>query len=330
MKGYRQFLVRGLWAVVSVWLVLTLIWAFVALTDDPNRAAAMFGAALDDGNATAAGQQYDAARGRTGTLLSRYLDAMTNVVTLDWGMSVTRGRPVVDVVARSLVVTGTYLLPAAFVAVSLGSALGVFATVERGSVRERVVLALGYLGVSVPSFVVALFGYRYVVRSNDLDGPVAGGTGSVGPVPVPGLEAVTGAPAKLAVAGVAVATLLLATQLRYTRSESLEQFGTPYVKTARAKGAGRWRVARHAVRNAALTLVSLLFTELLGVLVVTVVIVEAVLGIPGLGAVLYGAADGRDLPLLLGASLVPVVFGVAANLLQDVAYQVLDPRVGEE
>ena len=328
MSARRYLLGRAVWAVVAVWLVLSVTWAFVALTRDPNRALAMWGVALSGGDAAAVGEAYEAARGRDASLVVQYLRVMGNLVTLQWGFSVSRNAPVLAVVGRGVVVSGAYLLPAVVVSVVAGVGGGLLAAVSRGTVRERVLLAVAYLGVSVPSFVLAVFAQRYVVAPLDLGGNVPDTAASLGPVRVDGLGVVFGIPGRLAVAAAVVAALLLASQVRYARAESLEHLGTPYAKTARAKGAGPWRVARHAVRNAALPLVSLAFTDLLGVLLVTMIVVELVLGIPGLGAVTYEAAQARDVPLLLGASLIPVLFGVVGNLVQDVAYAVLDPRVG--
>lgn len=327
-RGY--LLGRVAWAVVAVWIVLSATWAFVALTQDPNRALAMWGVALSGGDAAAAGEAYEAARGRSGSLFVQYVRVMTNLVTLQWGYSVSRNAPVLAVVGRGIVVSTAYLLPAVVVSVVAGVAGGLLAAIDRQTARERVILTLAYVGVSVPSFVLAVFAQRYVVEPLDLGGNVAETAVTVGSVRVDGLGVVLGIPGRLAVAGAVVTALLLASQVRYARAESLEHLGTAYAKTARAKGAGPWRVARHALRNAALPLVSLVFTDVLGVLVVSMIVIELVLGIPGLGAVTYGAAQARDVPLLLGATLVPVVFGVVGNLVQDLAYTLLDPRVGLE
>jgi peptide/nickel transport system permease protein len=115
--------------------------------------------------------------------------------------------------------------------------------------------------------------------------------------------------------------------LRYARAEALEYVDQEFVKLLRSKGSGPVVIARHVVRNAAIPLVSLFFSELFAVLAVEVIVIERVFGIPGLGRTVLRAVNGRDLPLVVGVAITVALVGVAANLLQDVAYRVLDPRV---
>ncbi|WP_435159484.1 ABC transporter permease subunit [Haladaptatus sp. DFWS20] len=123
---------------------------------------------------------------------------------------------------------------------------------------------------------------------------------------------------------------LLAGQLRHARAESREYVYRDFVKLLRAKGASTRLVARHILRNAAIPLISLFFVDFIGVLIVNVFVLEQVLNIPGIGFAGLIALEQRDLPLIIGIAMTIAVAGIASNLIQDIAYISLDPRVESE
>ncbi|MEM4780973.1 MAG: ABC transporter permease [Halalkalicoccus sp.] len=126
---------------------------------------------------------------------------------------------------------------------------------------------------------------------------------------------------------VLTATTLLGGYASYARAYSMEHAAAEFVTLVRAKGAGPLRIARHVLRNAAIPLFSMAFTEALALLVLAVFVVETLFGIEGFGLLLLDAVYARDLPVLLGATLVVVAVGVAGNVIQDLSYHLLDPRV---
>ena len=107
----------------------------------------------------------------------------------------------------------------------------------------------------------------------------------------------------------------------------MEYAASDFVKLVRAKGASNRRVAVHVLRNAAIPVFSMLFTEALGLLVLSVFVIEVLFGIDGFGLLLFRAVEDRDLPVLLGGTVVTIGVGVLGNIVQDVSYSVLDPRV---
>ncbi|WP_435156094.1 ABC transporter permease subunit [Haladaptatus sp. DFWS20] len=125
-------------------------------------------------------------------------------------------------------------------------------------------------------------------------------------------------------------TNLLAVQIRYTRSTSLEYVPAEFVKTLHSNGASACDVGRHVLRNAALPLVSLFFAETATILFITILVVEMVFGLPGFGTLTFNAIKARDPGLILATTMIPIFIGLAGNLIQDIAYAVLDPRVGYE
>lgn len=323
---------RVVLAVLAVYLILSLTWAAVALTPDPNEAQLRYAGAVDDqtseNETESALQAYREARGYDRPLLVRYRTWLVDMTTFDWGVSRSQTMagpdgdpvpmPVTMALARAIPNTLRYVLPALALAVGLGVALGTHGALNPDSRTARVGSVLSYFGSGFPNFYLAAF--VPVVLAIPLDVLGSGLPRAVGPVSVRGT-----------ILPVLVLTLgLLGSQIRYVRTEVLEHVTEDFVRLVRSKGAGEWRVARHVLRNAALPLLALFVTEVLAVLVVDVFVIEYVFGIGGVGSLAYDAIFARDLPLVLGTTTVIVVVGVAGTLLQDLTYQSLDPRVGDD
>jgi peptide/nickel transport system permease protein len=209
-------------------------------------------------------------------------------------------------------VTLVYVLPAVLFATVGGIATGIYSALYSKSAFDRVSTFSSYVAYGIPSFLLALLAIRVV-------DPAIGNAFRL----IPGFRAVL-LPAAV------LGTSLFAAQFRYTRAQSTEYIGQEFVTLLRAKGASNRLVARHLLRNAALPLLSLFFVDLLGVLVVNVFVLETVLGLPGFGGVGLQAILNRDMPLIIGITLTLATVGIVANLVQDAAYTVLDPRVETE
>jgi peptide/nickel transport system permease protein len=125
-----------------------------------------------------------------------------------------------------------------------------------------------------------------------------------------------------------LATGAFAGNMRYSRAEALEYVNAEFVKTARAKGASDWRVLLvHILRPAAVPLMTIFIADLLGLLLASSFLVEVIFQIPGLALLGYNAIVNQDTPLVMGTTLIPVLLLLVGNLLQDIAYTVLDPRI---
>jgi peptide/nickel transport system permease protein len=252
-------------------------------------------------------RQYEVDR----TLQDRLVDWWVDVPTVDWGMSITQQEPVVAVLEGRILRTAEYLLPGLVLALGLGVLLGLAVALTRSRLLDLGTRVTAYSLLGVPVFMVC----TYVIT---LSGSTVGVLGV--DLGFPGLDRKT-------IAALGVALAVLAGQLRFARATALEHRGQLFMKTLRAKGLGRLGLARHLFRNVAGPLVSLSITELLGALVITIYVVEAVCGIDGLGAVSLAAARQGDLPLLVGTVLVVVYLGIAARLCQDLVAGYIDPRV---
>ncbi|MEU1182548.1 ABC transporter permease [Streptomyces sp. NPDC005820] len=307
----RRYVIKRLAQAVGVlWAAYTV--SFLVLDYLPgDPVTAMAGAGMDSGQVDP--KQIAALRHEYGfdkPVLVQYAEYLGRAVRGDFGDAVSTGRPVTstlaDALPQTLQLTGAALL----LAVLLGGGLAVLATYTAQRWLRQLLLSLPPLGVSVPTFWVGLllveaFSFRLHWF------PAFGNDGFKGLVlPALTLAVPTGAQ----IAQVLAKSLLTA----------LDQ---AYVETARAKGAGRWRIhLRHALRNAslpALTVVGLL----VGQLIAGSVVVETVFSRDGLGRVTAAAVTAQDIPLVQGVVVFGALIFVTTNLVIDLVYPLLDPRI---
>ncbi|MFF0526070.1 ABC transporter permease [Actinomadura nitritigenes] len=240
----------------------------------------------------------------------QYVHYLGRALRGDFGDSVSGGRPVTSVIGDALPSTLQLVAAALALAVLLGGGLALAATYTSRRWLRQLLLSLPPLGVSVPTFWAGLMLVEILsFRARLL--PAFGNGGLRGLI----LPAVT-----LAIPTGAVVAQVLAKSLLTTLDE-------PYVQTARAKGAGRARIhLRHALRNASLPALTVVGV-LVGQLMANSVVIETVFSRNGLGRVTAGAVTTQDIPLVQGV----VVFGslvfVLVNLIVDLAYPLLDPRI---
>jgi peptide/nickel transport system permease protein len=316
---------RLLWTIFAVWLVLSGTFVLFAYTPDPNEALIRMATfdPSEDPNETVQEQKeaiaaYREARNYDEPVLDRYANWMVGYTTLNWGYSHSRGKPVIDVIVKRAPVTLTYLLPAILLALVGGLGIGLYAATHQGGLVDSIGTSMAYVGFGLPIFflgealaAVAVSHFGLVLLSVDE---------RYGLWTVHNIDA-------FVLPMIVMMVNLLAIQLRYARAESLEYVPADFVKTLRASGASMRDIARHILRNAAPPLVSLFFTEVLTVLFVSVYVVEVVFELPGLGLVAYQSISDRDIGLVLATTLIPVLIGIVGNLIQDIVYTVLDPRI---
>lgn len=304
---------------VAAWTVLTGVFLLFTATEDwqlSERLAIAGRGPTDPETIEQIRQQYLAQRGLDRPLWEQYVDWMGNMVTLQWGTSFQSGQDVFPYVMDSAWRTGTYVVPGLAIATVLGLAIGLYATMSDGWFFEGSLRSTAYLVFGVPNFVLgavvlalAAVGYRIPWRADFIP-----------PSELP-FEYQVLLPALL------VTTTLVAAIASYARAYSSQYAAEDSTKLIRAKGGSRLDVCRHVLRNAAIPIVSILFVETLALVALSVFVVEALFGIQGLGLLFYNAVWSRDLPVMLGGTVVVVGVGVVGNILQDLAYSALDPRV---
>jgi peptide/nickel transport system permease protein len=235
----------------------------------------------------------------------------------DFGTSLVTGTPVVDQIARALPNTVVLALVAVGWSVALGIVLGSVAAVARGTFADRAVMSFAVFGVSFPGFSIALL--LLFALAFKLGWFPLGGRG-------PNFYSWEGL-RFLFLPALALGFEMLAPVARMTRTSLLETLGTDYVRTARAKGLPRVAVVlKHALRPGllpVLTLIGIVFAQLLS----GAVVVETVFAWPGVGRLVVASILVKDMPLIQGVLMVKAAFAVGMNLLVDLAYGVVDPRV---
>jgi ABC-type dipeptide/oligopeptide/nickel transport system permease component len=243
----------------------------------------------------------------------RYLDYVARVARGDLGRSIQQNRPVAAELADAWPATLQLTLAALAIATLLGVAAGVASAVWPNSVFDALARLGSLFGLSMPIFWTGLV--LIVVFSLWLNWLPVGGAGT---------------PAHLVLPAVTLALPSVAMLARMTRSAVLDVLREDYVRTARAKGVGEaWVLGRHALRNAFIPIVTLLGLQT-GQLMGGAVLTETVFSWPGLGRLMVKAIFARDYVLLQGAVLVFALAFVVINLLVDLSYGLLDPRVGRQ
>jgi peptide/nickel transport system permease protein len=246
-------------------------------------------------------------------LWQQFASYATRAVQGDLGISLRSNRPVSALIAERLPATVLLTVAALVIAVAIAVPAGIVSAVKRGSVIDRLAMVGAVGGQAVPIFwlallLIAFFGVRLRWF------PVYG----------------SGSLAHLVLPAVSLSTIILGRLARLVRSSMLEVLGQDYVRTARAKGLAEPRVlGLHALKNAAIPIVTLLgiqFAQLLGGAVVT----ETIFAWPGIGRLVVEAIFNRDFPVVQGVVLVVSLIFVAMNMLVDLAYAALDPRIRSE
>jgi len=280
----------------------------------------------------------------------------------DLGTSIAYGRPISEILIERMPVTLELTLIALTIATVFGITLGIASAARRNSGVDVGTMVFANLGVSIPVFVLGLI-LAYVFAVVLKDTPLAlppGGRLSAGLIIVPLAEAwglqdlegplravvdfvgnmyvistlITGqwgafgdALVHLILPAVALATIPLALIARMTRSSLLEVLGQDYIRTARAKGVIERRVVlRHGLRNAILPVVTVIGLTL-GALLSGAVLTETIFGLTGIGRTITDSILGRDYPVIQALTLVTAILYLAVNLVVDLSYAFLDPRI---
>lgn len=240
----------------------------------------------------------------------QYLNFIKGAIHLDFGTSYFTKEVVTDALFRCFKVTVKLACMSFIFASVIGIPCGIFAAVKRGKGIDTVVMVLSIVGVSAPAFWVAiilqiLFGLKLNV------------------LPISGFDT----PASYILPSLALGARYAGNIARITRTSMLEVLGQDYIRTAKAKGVMRWAVIlKHALKNAMIPIVTLVGTDF-GYMLTGSMLIEKVFSIPGIGKLAVDAMSNRDLPLLEGTVMYIAFVFVVVNLIVDVSYAFLDPRI---
>jgi peptide/nickel transport system permease protein len=251
----------------------------------------------------------------------QYLAWLRQAVRGDLGYSLQgSGDSVIVLIASRMGPTLLLMAAALVLAVVVGIGGGVLSAVRRNGILDIGLSVLAFTGISSPAFLSALLGlYVFAVRLHVLPS---------GGMLTPGEDfAFADLLRHLVLPAVLLSIGHTALIMRYTRASMLEVLNQDYVRTARAKGVREvWVIFWHALRNALLPVVTLIGSTI-GVAVGGAVFIESVFNWPGMGLMMVAAVRARDYPVIMGAALVIGAFVIVLNLLTDLAYAVIDPRI---
>lgn len=306
----RLILSRLIDAIPTIFLVLILV--FVSLRILPGDPAQV---ALGDQATPEQLAQLREQLGLNAPLWQQFFTFVWSVVTLNFGTSLINGTPVDDLLAQNLPYTIELTLVATLIGLVVGVPMGVVAAVNRNKAADNAARIYSLIGYAVPDFYLGAL--LLIVFSLNLGWfPINGG----GEDFFDGLYHVI-------LPAITLAALKSAFLGRLTRTALLDTLGKDYVRTARAKGASETRVLyRHGLRNALLPLTTGLGLSILSTLSGAVA-VELVFNRPGIGSLLINSIQQRDYPVIQAGVVVFAFFVVAINLLIDIAYVVVDPRI---
>lgn len=308
----------------AVVLLLIVVANFILIHLAPGDPAAVMA-----GEAGAADEKFiEQLRDRFGLNEPYYVQLWTyvsGVLQFDLGYSYRQQAPVLDLIMERLPATLLLTMTAFVISLTLGIILGVIAAARQGKWTDSLVTSLSLLFYATPLYWVALM--AVLLFSVQLGWLPGYGIETIGEN-YTGLDKVLDVAQHLILPALTLGLFFTAIYMRMTRASMLEVSSMDFVKTARAKGLSQGRVQRrHILRNALLPVVTLAGLQA-GQLVGGAVLTETVFAWPGIGRLMFDALAQRDYNLLLGILLISAAMVIAFNIITDLIYTLIDPRIG--
>ena len=307
---------RLLIAIPTIFGVTLVVFTVIQVTPgDPAAIAA---------GPVASDEQIEELRQRLGLdkpIIVQYFNWIGNAAQGDLGRSIQFRRPVTEQIVDKAGNTALLVFTAVGIAAVVGIGLGLLSGSRPNTWMDRVARVFGSMGISMPEFALGIV--LIIIFSVELDILPTSGMRPPGSTTTEFGELAK----HLVLPAVTLAVPQIAITMRLTRSSFLQVISQDYIRTARAKGLSESLVlSRHALRNILIPLVTIVGWQV-GYLLSASILVETVFGWPGLGALMVLAVDGRDFPLLQGTTLVLALAVVLANIIVDMSYGLIDPRV---
>ena len=309
-KTLIYILKRLVLAIFTVWVVITV--TFFVMHAVPG------GPFVGEKATTPAVQAaMEAKYGLDKPVMTQYGTYLKDIVTkFDFGPSLKqRGRMVTDIIGDGMKTSAKLGVIAACMAAVVGIILGAVAALRRNKIIDRVIMVLTTAFVSMPAFIMgSLLLVLFAIKLGWLPANASAKAGAAGLV----LPIVT-----LALYPAAYIT-------RLTRSSMLDVLGQDYIRTAKAKGVSGWRIIfGHALKNSLIPVLTY-FGPMLAYIVTGSLVVEKIFAVPGIGRAFVNSITGRDYPLIMGTTIILASLIVIMNLVTDILYKVVDPRINLE
>ena len=306
MRKVLRYLIRRLLLTVPVLLgVATLVFSLIHFVPgDPAQAM------LGDGASAQDIAELRASLGLDRPLLDQYVSFLRHAIAGDLGRSFRTGQPVTTMIIERVPATAELAVAAMIVAIVIAIPLGVLAAVWRGTAVDYGAMTFALAGVSIPNFWLGpLLAIVFAVE--------------LGWLPVSG----RGTPGHLVLPAISLGMALAAILARMTRASLLDELNELYVRAARARGVSRAAaITVHALRNSLVPLLTIVALQF-GAVLTGAVITETIFAWPGIGRLLIQSIGFRDYPMVQGCILLIAVTYVTVNLVTDLLYGALDPRI---
>lgn len=303
-KTLFYILKRLLLAVVTVWVVITVTFFVTrAVPGGPFQSEKALSAAAQ--------AALEAKYGLDKPVGEQYVTYLKDIVTkFDFGPSLKqRGRDVQDIIINGMGTSLTLGLIAAFSALIIGVVLGSVAALRRNKMIDKIIMVITTAFVSMPSFIMGtLLLYMFSIALGIFPANGASEGGLVLPV-------------------ITLMLYPMAYITRLTRSSMLDVLGQDYIRTAKAKGVSGGKIIfGHALKNSLLPVITY-FGPMLAYIVTGSLVVEQIFAVPGIGRAFVNSITNRDYPLIMGTTIVLATLIVVMNLVSDILYKVVDPRI---
>ncbi len=306
-KTWKYILKRILLALLTVWVVITV--TFFVMRAVPG------GPFLGEKAITKEAEAALMAKyGMDKPLFEQYVTYLKDIIFhFDFGPSVKlRGRMVIDVISDGMKTSVKLGLVAAFIALASGIVLGSVAALRRNKIIDKVIMVITTAFVSMPSFIMGtllliLFAMHWPIF------PANGSTAEGLVLPI-----------------ITLSLYPMAYITRLTRSSMLDVLGQDYIRTARAKGVSGMKIIfGHALKNSLIPVITY-FGPMLAYIVTGSLVVEQIFAVPGIGRAFVSSISDRDYPMIMGTTIVLACLIVIMNLVSDILYKVVDPRINLE
>ncbi len=319
----RDYIIKRLfYSVLIAWGILTV--TFILVRVGPSSPADKYLA-----NLAARGQDpsqviaaIEARYGLDKPLLQQYGEYMLNLLRGNWGWSFSTSMPVMELIKHHWVYSFQLILLSSIFAALLGILIGIYSAVRQYTKTDYAFTFLSFIGISIPNFwlgvmLILVFSVKLGLFKTYYDTTLP-------------LFSIANLKA-LVLPVITLGTGMLAAYVRYTRSAMLDNLRKPFVITARAKGLPeRLVIGKHVFRNALLPLITIIMFDLGSIVFGGAYLTEIVFGIPGLGQVSFNAIFANDYPVVVAVTLIGTLVVLLVNLLTDITYTYLDPRIRYE
>ena len=292
-------------------LAILTVWAVITITFFVMRAVPGGPFVGEKATTPAVQAAMEAKYGLDKPLLEQYGTYLKDIVTrFDFGPSLKqRGRQVVDIISDGMKTSAKLGLIAAFGAMILGIVFGAVAALRRNRIIDKVILVITTAFVSMPSFIMgSLLLIVFSVKLGWLPANGSTTTGLILPIVTLGLYP-------------------MAYITRLTRSSMLDVLGQDYIRTARAKGVPGFRIIfGHALKNSLIPVITYA-GPMIAYIVTGSLVVEQIFAVPGIGRAFVNSITGRDYTLIMGTTIVLAILVIVMNLVSDILYKIVDPRI---